>query len=124
MALDIDPDETLLFDGRMSWVGSLLDPGVLATLGLWAIARRYGSRYTVTDKRVYRRFGIIRKDEDVIRVDDIRDVSMKQGYIGRLAKFGDVDISTAGRARIEVDFEKVDEPWDAMEAIESAIEER
>jgi hypothetical protein len=72
MALDTESDEEVLTDSRPSWLASL-NKGFI----ILAPLIRWGNRLTVTNKRVYKRKGIIRKNETFIRAEDIRDVNLK-----------------------------------------------
>jgi uncharacterized membrane protein YdbT with pleckstrin-like domain len=105
MALDIDDDEEVLIDTRPSWIASL-NLGFL----VFFLFLRYGNRLTITDKRVYKRKGIIRKNETFLKGEDIRDVSMKQGFQGRIFRYGTVEISTAGRGGSEITFSGLGSP--------------
>jgi len=119
MGLSTRPGETVLLDTRMSWVGALLDWRNLLTLFLWTFVNRWGSRYQVTDERVYRRYGIISKTENTVEREDIREVELRQGIISRLLRYGTVRVSTAGTAGSEIDFRKV---WNPA-AVQNRIQE-
>lgn len=105
MALDLDADEEVLVDTRPSWLASL-NMGFI----IFALLIRYGNRLTITDKRAYKRKGIIRKNETFLQGADVRDVSMKQGIQGRIFRYGTVEISTAGQGDVEVSFSGVGSP--------------
>jgi uncharacterized membrane protein YdbT with pleckstrin-like domain len=102
MALDTDSDEEILIDTRPSWLASL-NYGFI----IFALLVRYGNRLTVTNKRVYKRKGIIRKNETFIRAEDIRDINIKQGFQGRIFRYGTVNVSTAGQSGAEISFSGV-----------------
>lgn len=123
MALDTDPNEEIIWDSRMSWLGAIMDWKAFITLGLWALVNRYGSRYTVTDQRVYTRYGIVSKDENIIRHEDVRDVSLQQGIVSRILRYGNIGLSTAGTAGTETVFQKVSNPSGVQETIERTIQE-
>lgn len=122
MALKTQPGERVQFDGRRSWLASVLNVPAILTLGLWALVRRYGSRYTVTNFRVYSRYGIMRKDEAIVQSADVRDVALSQSITSRLLGYGDVEVSTAGRGGSEVVFQGVSRPHRAREAVQGVIE--
>lgn len=123
MALDTDSDEQTVYDGRMSWIGAFLDWKAIITVGIWGLINRFGTRYTVTNKRVYRRRGIISKDEGIVRSADIRDVGLDQGIVNRLLRYGDVNISTAGRGGTEITFRKVGNPAGVRKKVEQVRNE-
>lgn len=119
MALNTRSGEQVLLDTRMSWLGAFLDWKAILTLGFWAFINRYGTRYQVTDQRVYRRFGIISKTENTVSKDDIREVELNQGIISRLLRYGTVRVSTAGTAGSEINFSKVGNPAGVQKQIEN-----
>ena len=110
MALDTARDEPILVDERMSWWGALFDPKALVTIGVWMFVNRFGSRYQATDRRVYRRFGIISRNTNTIDFEDVRDIGVRQGILGRILSYGTVTVSTAGTGGVEIDFKKVKNP--------------
>jgi len=120
MALETRPGETIVVDTRMSWIGALVDWRTVLTLGLWLFVNRYGSRYQVTDQRVYRRFGIISKTENTVAHEDIREVELRQGIVARLLRYGTIRVSTAGTAGSEINFKKVGNPAGVQQQIENA----
>ncbi|MFP4627691.1 MAG: PH domain-containing protein [Halobacteriales archaeon] len=108
----------------MSWLGALFTWRGILTLGLWAIVIRYGSRYTVTNERVYRRFGILSRDEVFLRIDEVRDVALNQRFAERVLRFGTLRISSAGRAGTEIEFRRVGNPARVRDEIEKARSEQ
>lgn len=118
MPLATRPDEQVLLDARMSWLGALLSWKTVLTLGLWLFVNRYATRYQVTDQRVYRRYGLISKRENTVNAEDIREVELRQGILARLLRFGTVRVSTAGTAASEVEFKKVGSPAAVQQRIE------
>lgn len=119
MALQTRTGEEVVLDARMSWLGALLDWKAIITFGFWMFINRYGSRYQVTDQRVYRRSGIISKAENTVNKEDIREVELRQGIISRLFRYGTVRVSTAGTAGSEIDFRKVGNPAKVQKRIEN-----
>ncbi len=110
MALNTDSDEKTVYDGRMSWIGAFVDWKAIVTMGVWGLFHRFRSRYTVTDKRVYRRYGIIRTDEAVVRVADVRNIEIEQGILQWVLAYGTVKISTAGNDGTAITFPKAGHP--------------
>lgn len=121
MALEIQQSETVELDTRMSWWRALFDWRSLLTLGLAAYFIRRGTRYTVTEDRVYRRFGLVSRAENTIAVDDVRDVQLRQSITGRLFGYGTVVVSTAGTGRTEIDFKGVGSPISVRDTLQATI---
>ena len=79
--------------------------GPVALLGLVPLAllvilpdhlRRASTYYVVTDRQVVKKSGIVRRDVDPIRLDQIADIEYTQSIWGRPLAIGDVQIMTPG----------------------------
>ena len=85
--------------------GVLLIP--VAFLGvimlIWAVLDRKHRIYTVTNKRVIQKRGIIGKDMSEIDLKDIRNVVVSYGVIDRLVGIGNVGLGTAARSGMEIE---------------------
>lgn len=121
MPLSVEPSEDVVYDGRMSWIAAFATWKAIITLGIWGFVRRLGSRYTITDDRVYRRFGLLSKDEDIVRIEDVQDFGLDQGIMGRFLGYGNVKISTAGRSGTEITFRGVGSPGHVRSALDDAL---
>ncbi len=66
--------------------------------------------YTVTSNSVRYRIGIIAREESEIRMNDIREVGVRQSVGQRIFGIGDVYFASAGTAEVEVIFEGVKAP--------------
>ena len=73
---------------------------LLFALGAWLV--RLTSSLTLTNQRVIQQEGVIRRSSNVIPVDRIQDISIKQTLTGRLLNYGDIEIDTAGVVANEV----------------------
>ena len=68
------------------------------------------SAYKVTTDRVSQRVGLIARDSSEAEMGGIRNVQVRQGALDRLLGIGDVGISVAGQAGLEIAFVGVAEP--------------
>jgi uncharacterized membrane protein YdbT with pleckstrin-like domain len=78
---------------------------ILAGAALWAVGAwlvRLTSSLTLTNQRVIQVEGVLRRSSNVIPVDRIQDISIKQSVTGRLLSYGDIEIDTAGVVANEV----------------------
>src|ERR1035437_8722021 len=92
--------------------------GILLVVGLAWIAKVYLSwkaeEYLITNRRVIKTEGLIDKKEGDSSLEKINDAVLKQGILGRLFKYGDLEILTANEDAIDrytmlghvVDFKK------------------
>ncbi len=91
---------------------------VIVVVGLAWITRVYlewkSEEYLITNRRVIKTEGLIDKKEGDSSLEKINDAVLKQGILGRLFKFGDLEILTANEDAIDryqmlghvVDFKK------------------
>ena len=89
--------------------------GLLFIIG--AIIHRDSMRYTITNKRVRTKKGVIGKKVDEIDIPHIRVVSLKQNFDARMLGYGDVLVGTAGTAGYEVNIEKIKRPDETIALI-------
>lgn len=64
----------------------------------------------VTDRRVTLRRGILSKDTSDLLLADIRNVQVRQRVLQRLFDVGDVGLSSAGQAGIEIEVAGIPHP--------------
>lgn len=82
-----------------------------------AIVRRNATKYTITNKRIRTKRGVFTNKVDEIEIANIRNISLKQGFLGKTFHFGDMLIGTAGTAGYEIIIEKIKSPQDTMTLI-------
>ena len=118
--LELTPGEVVVWYDRRCWK-SLIGWLILGILTIWifglglifiliAVFKRYGSEYTVTNKRVYSRYGLLSRRTSETTFDKITDSSLSQGVLGRLLSYGDLRINTAGSIYYEIVFKGVNDP--------------
>ncbi len=69
---------------------------LIAGVVLLAWVRRLDTHYTVTDRRLIVRHGILNRNERSASLDRIQNVNTGQGFYGRILNFGDIEFDTAG----------------------------
>jgi membrane protein YdbS with pleckstrin-like domain len=79
------------------WVGlAALAFGALA--GIIALVRRVrisADEFVVTNRRVIRKVGLVSREIEQAPLDKIQDITVDQGWLGRLLGFGTVTLETA-----------------------------
>jgi membrane protein YdbS with pleckstrin-like domain len=100
------PDERPVWSGRLSYLSNfgLVLLGILTIwifgLGLvfilLAVYRVHSTEYFVSDRRVYIRYGRFSRKIFDLRSEWITNVSVSQGFLGRVAGYGDITVSTPG----------------------------
>ena len=131
-SLTLTSGEEVLWYGKMSWeslwiwfllgILTILLFGIGILFFIIAIAKRYSSEYTLTNKRVHSRQGLIARRANDANFDKITDTSLSQGTIGRILNYGDVGINTAGSIGYEVIFRGVSDPKQLLGRIQNMKE--
>lgn len=75
--------------------------------------------YVFTDKRVIKKTGIIATDLEDIQYDKVQGVTKQISVIGRILKFGDIEIETASRQGVDLRLANVPKPTEAYNIIKS-----
>ena len=141
-------DEELIWSGKISWksiivpllaalVGTIFFSIIVAvespvagffifiifTIGIViaAVLHKIRSEYAVTTQRVYSRSGIISRKATDARFERITDVTLVQGVLGRLMKYGKIKFNTAGSAFHEVVMSGVNRPKDKLKIYRECI---
>jgi uncharacterized membrane protein YdbT with pleckstrin-like domain len=94
---------------------------VLALTALVGFLKRISTTYSITDRRLHIKRGIISREVQETRLERVQNVNYNQGLLQRIVQVGDVDFDTAGSgdydfsfdgvANPEVVVQKVDEAW-------------
>jgi len=124
MALNLSPGEQLIFQGHPSWrailgfylkgilvaglaglLAKLFGAGdgtvfliVLAVVGLTVLAgfvKRVATTYTITDRRLNIKRGIVSREVQETRLERVQNVNYRQSVYQRVMQIGDVDFDTA-----------------------------
>jgi uncharacterized membrane protein YdbT with pleckstrin-like domain len=124
MGLNLSPGERVIFKGHPSWrailgfylkgiliaalaavVARLFDRGgstvflvVLAVIGITVLAgflKRVATTYTITNRRLNIRRGVISREVQETRLERVQNVNYRQSVYQRAMRIGDVDFDTA-----------------------------
>jgi len=148
MSLNLHPGERVLFEGHPSWrailgfylkgalvavvlgvIANLIDGGatafvvILVILGLTLLigfVKRVATTYTITDRRLNIKRGIISKEVQETRLERVQNVNYRQSVYQRLMQIGDVDFDTAASDDYNFVFAGVANPSDVVEAVDKA----
>jgi uncharacterized membrane protein YdbT with pleckstrin-like domain len=148
VAINLHPGEKVLFEGHPSWraiLGFYLK-GVLVAVVLGVIAKliagdgtaflvilvvlgltvvigfvkRVATTYTITDRRLNIKRGIISKEVQETRLERVQNVNYRQSVYQRLMQIGDVDFDTAAGDDYNFVFAGVADPGDVVHAVDQA----
>src|SRR5690625_567283 len=101
------------------WVWLLAALVVLA----WVVFRRYCWKFTVNSTRVSRHYGLISRNQQSIRIKDLRGIELDQSLFQRLFGTGNLSFYTAGSATAEVTFLGIKDPDTWRDKIDDAMDQ-
>ena len=84
--------------------------GIAIILVLWIQLDRIRRKYAVTDRRVSCEYGIINKNSNEVRVQDVRSINLRKSGVSGLLGIGTVEFSSAATDDADVIF------WNIAEA--------
>jgi uncharacterized membrane protein YdbT with pleckstrin-like domain len=149
VALNLSPGEQVIFEGHPSWrailgfylkgiviaaiigaiakvVGAASATVFLIVLVLIAITvlvgfiKRVATTYTITNRRLNIKRGIISREIQETRLERVQNVNYRQTVYQRLMQIGDVDFDTAASDDYNFVFEGVAEPGDVVHSVDQA----
>ncbi len=148
--MDLEPGETVIFEGHPSWrsalgfylkglalaavVAAILiladvvssGAGIAIGVGLMLIAavlgylKRLFTVYLISNQRLYIRKGFIARDEQQTHIDRVQNVNTSQSVLQRLLVIGTVDFDTAGNDDADFRFVGVSAPRRVVDAVHRA----
>ena len=143
-------EEREIWSGRPSWRGrmAIVIPGLLITLvvlivclwaGLsatitltlvviaaavtivWAFLETIRWKYTVTNRRVFVRHGLVSINEQTARLERVQDITLHQTLFDRLFGVGKLEIDTAGSSGGALEFKALIDPAHVREVLDTAV---
>jgi uncharacterized membrane protein YdbT with pleckstrin-like domain len=148
-SLNLSPGERVIFQGHPSWraiVGFYLKGILVAALAgvivklfgagagtvflvVFAIVavtvlvgffKRVSTTYTITDRRLNIRRGIVSREVQETRLERVQNVNYQQSIYQRLMQIGDVDFDTAAGDDYNFVFAGVADPDDVVHRVDQA----
>jgi uncharacterized membrane protein YdbT with pleckstrin-like domain len=149
MALNLSPGERVIFQGHPSWrailgfylkgilIAAILGVLfklfgassttvfliVLVVIALTVLAgflKRVATTYTITDRRLNIKRGIVSREIQETRLERVQNVNYKQSVYQRLMQIGDVDFDTAAGDDYNFVFSGVADPGDVVHRVDQA----
>ena len=149
--MDLHPGEQVVFSGRPSWrsvleiyIGGLVLAGLVGAIAalidvvalgvgvgvavyvvvlIVGFVRRVGTRYVISNQRLYIRRGLLAKREQQTRIDRVQNVNTKQSLFERILRVGTVDFDTAGTGDADFRFDGIANPGAVVRAVDEAQRE-
>jgi len=93
-------------------------------LAFVVLYRHFAWRFAVSDDTIESRRGIIGRTVQSIRIEDLRNINVRQSLIERVLGIGSVEFSTAGGGGIEVVFFGIEDPMQLKENVQKLQDDR
>jgi len=93
--------------------------GVTGTL-LFGFVKRIATSYTITNRRLHIKRGIVSRDIQETRLERVQNVNYSQSIIQRVLQIGDVDFDTAAGDDYNFIFAGVAQPEEVVERVDRA----
>lgn len=121
----------LLAAAAITAAGSI-DAGGTFAAGLWLLGalavlvfvafKRFSWKFTIDDSRVSRHYGIISRNQQSVRIRDVRSVELDQGILQRILGVGTLAFYSAGSDNAEVRFIGIKRPLEWRDRIDQAMD--
>ena len=147
--MEIQPGEKVIYQGHPSWraiigfyikgalvgagagllaglIDSSVSLGVLTFVVILAITilagfiKRVATVYTITDRRLNIKVGIVSRNVQETRLQRVQNVNYSQGVYERVMQIGDVEFITAGTDESNFVFAGVAQPEAVVQQVEHA----
>ena len=107
---------------QAGWVGAAVLV-IFAIVLVWGLIRRISTTYTITNRRLTIRTGLMSREMHETRLERVQNVNSRQRLIERLLRVGTVDFDTAGGAAYDFKFRGVDDPGLICRTVDRALHE-
>jgi uncharacterized membrane protein YdbT with pleckstrin-like domain len=147
--VDLQPGERVIYQGHPSWrailgfyikgllvaaaaavLAGLINEGaglgvvtfavIAAIVVLAGFIKRVATVYTITDRRLNIKVGIISRKVQETRLQRVQNVNFNQGVYERVMQIGDVEFTTAGTDESNFVFAGVAQPEAVVQQVEHA----
>jgi uncharacterized membrane protein YdbT with pleckstrin-like domain len=147
-ALNLSPGEQVIFQGHPSWrailgfyLKGILVAAIIAAVASYFVSngtvflivlvivaltvligfvKRVATTYTITDRRLNIKRGIVSREVQETRLERVQNVNYKQSVYQRAMQIGDVDFDTAAGDDYNFVFFGVADPADVVHSVDQA----
>lgn len=97
---------------------------LLALLALGFVAvKRFSWKFTIDESRVARHYGLISRNQQSVRIKDLRSIELNQTLMQRIFGIGDLAFYSAGSAAAEVKFVGIKSPAAWRDKIDTIMDQ-
>ena len=146
--MDLQQGEKVIYEGHPSWrailgfylagiavavaigfivklvdstgLGVAVAAAIIGVTVLAGLVKRVATTYTITDRRLNIKRGLISREIQETRLERVQNVNYRQSAIQRMLQVGDVDFDTAAGDDYNFVFAGVAEPEEVVERVDRA----
>ena len=89
----------------------------------WGLIRRIATTYTITNRRLTIRSGLLSRELHECRLERVQNVNTRQRLLERMLGIGTVDFDTAAGAAYDFTFRGVEDPGGIVRTVNAALED-
>jgi uncharacterized membrane protein YdbT with pleckstrin-like domain len=89
----------------------------------WGLIRRVATTYTITNRRLTIRSGLLSTEMHECRLERVQNVNSRQRLLERMLRVGTVDFDTAASAAYDFTFRGVEDPGGIVRTVNAALED-
>ncbi len=89
----------------------------------WGLVRRIATTYTITNRRLTIRSGLLSRELHECRLERVQNVNTRQRMLERVLGIGTVDFDTAAGAAYDFSFRGVEDPGGIVRTVNAALED-
>jgi uncharacterized membrane protein YdbT with pleckstrin-like domain len=104
------------------WVAAAVLVVFLVVLA-WGLIRRIATTYTITNRRLTIRSGLLSTELHECRIERVQNVNTRQRLLERMLGIGTVDFDTAAGAAYDFSFRGVEDPRGIVRTVNAALED-
>jgi uncharacterized membrane protein YdbT with pleckstrin-like domain len=109
------------------WAGLATGTALIVTLVIvvvvlvWTLLETIRWKYTITNRRVFVRHGLVSVNEQTARLERVQDVTLRQTLFDRIFGVGRLAIDTAGSEGGALEFKALTQPTHVREVLDAAV---
>jgi uncharacterized membrane protein YdbT with pleckstrin-like domain len=106
----------------VAWVAAAVLVVFVVVLA-WGLIRRIATTYTITNRRLTIRSGLLARELHECRLERVQNVNTRQRLLERVLGIGTVDFDTAAGAAYDFTFRGVEDPGGIVRTVNAALED-
>jgi uncharacterized membrane protein YdbT with pleckstrin-like domain len=107
---------------QVGWVAAAVLVVFVVVL-IWGLIRRIATTYTITNRRLTIRSGLLSREMHECRLERVQNVNSRQRVLERMLGIGTVDFDTAAGAAYDFTFRGVEDPGGIVRTVNTALED-